>query len=72
MRLKSVADGQQVDIPAPLQDCNSCVGWLAYSHEEMAAMKGGHESLARSGKTYTARKSELRVFWSARIANRHR
>ena len=34
--------------------------------------KEGHESLARSGKTYTAKKSELRVFQGARTANRHR
>ena len=34
--------------------------------------KGGHESLARSGKTYTAKKSELRVLYGARTANRHR
>jgi hypothetical protein len=34
--------------------------------------KGWDESLARSGETYTARKSEQRVFYSARTANRHR
>lgn len=60
-RPKGVVDAQQVDIPAPLANCNSCVGWLAYSHEEMVVdSKDDHESLARSGETYTARKSELR------------
>ena len=35
-RPKGVVDAQQVDIPVPLANCNSCVGWLAYSHEETA------------------------------------
>lgn len=30
-RPKGVVDVQQVDIPAPLYNCLSCVGWLAYS-----------------------------------------
>ena len=40
---------------------------------EMASItKGGRESLARSGGTYTAQKSETRVSRGARTANRHR
>jgi hypothetical protein len=40
--------------------------------ESAPITKGGREDLVRSGKTYTARKSEQRVFYSARTANRHR
>jgi hypothetical protein len=40
--------------------------------ETLFITKEGGESLARSGETYTARKSEQRVFYSARTANRHR
>jgi len=34
--------------------------------------KGSDEDLVRSGGTYTAKKSLLLMFCSARIANRHR